>query len=83
MDAFTMVILACISGEPACTAARVSDVAFKTAETCEARIDEIATNMTKAFGERPEFKGLQVTYDVSCMDKAQLWQILRIAETIT
>lgn len=83
MDAFTMVIVACISGEANCTAARISEQGFTTAQACEARIDDIARSMTVEFGKRPEFKGRQVTYDVSCMDKDQLWHKLGVTQAET
>ncbi|MBN9458717.1 MAG: hypothetical protein J0I54_18960 [Bosea sp.] len=72
MDVFTMVIMACVSGEPHCTTSRISEIGFTTAQACEDKIDAITGAMTKDFGKRPEFKGRQVTYDVSCMDRTQL-----------
>ncbi|AMJ62282.1 hypothetical protein [Bosea sp. PAMC 26642] len=83
MDAFTMVVLACVSGEMKCTSARISDSTFTTADACEARVDEIVGSMTSQFAKRPEFKGRQVTYDISCMNKQQLWATLGIAESQT
>jgi hypothetical protein len=80
MDAFTMIILACVAGEPKCTSTRVAEVQFTSAEACEARIDAIATAMTRELGQRPEFKGRAVTYDVSCMDRKQLLQTFGIAD---
>ncbi|MGQ3347260.1 hypothetical protein [Bosea sp. (in: a-proteobacteria)] len=80
MDAFTMIILACVAGEPTCTSARVSDTQFTSIEACEARIDAIATEMTRKLGQRPELKGRAVTYDVSCMDRTQLLQRFGIAD---
>lgn len=83
MDAFTMVIVACVSGEPNCTASHVSEWSFTTVEACEARIDEITAAMTKEFGKRDGFKGREVSYDVSCMDRAQLRSKLGIAQSDT
>ena len=80
MDAFTMIILACVAGEPRCTSARVAEVQFTSLEACEARIDAIATKMTREFGQQPRFKGRAVTYDVSCMDRKQLLQTFGIAD---
>ncbi|HEV7259566.1 MAG TPA: hypothetical protein VGN82_17435 [Bosea sp. (in: a-proteobacteria)] len=80
MDAFTMVILACVAGEPKCTSARVADVGFTSIEACEARIDAITDTMTSEFGRKPEFKGRAVTYDVSCMSRKELLQTLGIAD---
>lgn len=83
MDAFTMVIVACVAGQPTCTSAHVSEQAFTTAQACEARIDDITRTMTREFGKRPEFKGREVTYDVSCMDRVQLKQAFGIAQSDT
>jgi hypothetical protein len=83
MDAFTMLIMACVSGEPTCTATRISEMGFTTVESCEARIDDITKSMTKQFAVRPELKGKEVTYDVSCLNKTQLWQKLGIAQSDT
>jgi hypothetical protein len=83
MDAFTMLIMACVSGEPTCTASRISDMGFTTLESCESRIDDITKSMTRQFATRAELKGKQVTYDVSCLDKTQLWQKLGIAQSDT
>lgn len=80
MDAFTMIILACIASEPKCTSARVAETQFISIEACEARIDAIATEMTRKLGQRPELKGRTVTYDVSCMDRKQLLQSFGIAD---
>lgn len=80
MDAFTMIILACVAGEPTCTSARVSDTQFTSIEACEARIDAIATEMTRKLGQRPELKGRAVTYDVSFMDRTQLLQRFGIGD---
>ena len=80
MDAFTMIILACIAGEPKCTSARVAETQFTSIEACEARIDAIANEMTRKLGQRPELKGRAVTYDVSCMDRKQLLQSFGIAD---
>lgn len=78
MDAFTMVVLACISGQPTCTTTRISENSFTTFEACEARIDDITRKMTKDFAQRIELKGREVTYDVSCMNRAQLREKLGI-----
>ena len=83
MDAFTMVIMACVAGEAPCATTRISEMEFTSAQACEARIDDITRSMTKEFGKRPEFKGRQVTYDVSCMDRAQLTQKFGITSSDT
>lgn len=83
MDVFTMVIMACVSGEPHCTTSRISEMGFTTAQACETRIDAVTHTMTKEFARRPEFKGRQVTYDVSCMDRAQLAQKFGITSSDT
>lgn len=83
MEAFTMIIVACISGEPTCTSARVNDANFTSVAACEAQIDNVASDFTRRFGERPELKGREVTYDVSCMNREQLWAKLGIAERET
>jgi hypothetical protein len=80
MDAFTMVVLACVSGEPHCTTTRVNEPDFTSVAACEARIDEVTRSMTKAFAQRGDFKGRAVTYDVSCMDRQQLLHKLGVAE---
>jgi hypothetical protein len=72
MEAFTMVIIACVSGEPICHSARISELDFTTVAACETRIDETVSRMTKQLALKPELKGRAVTYDVSCMDRAQL-----------
>lgn len=78
-----MVIMACVAGEPNCTSARVSEMNFTSAEACEARIDEVLGSMTKEFGKRAEFKGRQVSYDVSCMNREQLRQKLGVVQSDT
>ncbi|TAJ33413.1 hypothetical protein [Bosea sp. (in: a-proteobacteria)] len=83
MDAFTMVIVACISGEPNCITSRINESVFTTAQACEARIDDITRSMTLEFGRRPGFKGREVTYDVSCMNRTQLAQKLGIVTSET
>lgn len=80
MDAFTMIILACVAGEPRCTSARVADLGFTSVEACEARIESITGRMTADFGKRPEFKGRAVTFDVSCMSRKELLQTFGIAD---
>ncbi len=72
MDAFTMVVLACVSGQANCTTTRINESAFTTIEACEARIDDVTRDMTREFAQRAEFKGRQVTYDVSCMNRQQM-----------
>jgi hypothetical protein len=72
MDAFTMVVLACVSGQPNCTTARINESAFTTTEACEARIEDVTRDMTREFAQRADFKGRQVTYDVSCVSREQL-----------
>lgn len=72
MDVFTMVVLACVAGEPKCLTARISEMGFTSAAACEARIDPVTDRMTKELGQRPELKGRAVTYDVTCMDRVQL-----------
>jgi len=83
MDAFTMIVLACVSGEPQCIVTRVNETGFTSAEACEARIDEIAHAMTKEFGQKAGFKGRAVTYDVSCLNRQQLARTLGIVEADT
>ncbi|MCU4179131.1 hypothetical protein [Bosea sp. BH3] len=83
MDAFTMVVLACVAGEAKCSSVRISEMGFTTAAACEARIDDITRSMTKEFAKRPDFKGRQVSYDVSCMDRAQLAQKFGISSSDT
>jgi hypothetical protein len=83
MEAFTMVIVACISGEPACTSARFHHDSFVSVAACEGRIDDVASDFTKRFGERPELRGREVTYDISCMNREQLWAKLGISEKET
>lgn len=83
MEAFTMIILACVSGEPTCTSTRFNDPSFTSVAACEARIDDVANEFTRRFGERPELKGREVTYDVSCMNREQLWAKLGISERET
>lgn len=80
MDAFTMVILACISGQASCTTTRISETSFTTAEACEARIDDITRKMTKDLAIRTDLKGREVTYDVSCMSRQQLRDQFGIAD---
>lgn len=83
MDPFTMVIVACVAGEPSCSTAHVSEMSFTSVEACEARIDDIASTMTREFGKQPQFKGRQVTYDVSCMNRTQLAQKFGISQSDT
>lgn len=83
MDAFTMVIMACVTGEAHCATRRISEMEFTSVQACEARIDDITRSMTKEFGKRPDFKGRQVTYDVSCMDRTQLAQKFGITSSDT
>lgn len=83
MDAFTMVVMACVAGEAHCATSRFSEMDFTTARACEARVDDIIRSMTKEFSKRLEFKGRQVTYDVSCMDRAQLAAKFGIASSDT
>lgn len=80
MDAFTMVVLACIAGQPTCTTTRISETSFTTVEACESRIDDITRKMTKDLAGRTELKGREVTYDVSCMSRQQLRDKFGIAE---
>jgi hypothetical protein len=80
VDAFTMIILACVAGEPKCTSTRIAETQFTSIDACEARIDAIATEMTRKLSQRPELKGRAVTYDVSCMDRTQLLQSFGIAD---
>lgn len=80
MDAFTMVVLACVAGEARCLTSRVHEPGFTSVAACEARIDEVTRTMTKSFGQRPDLKGRQVTYDVSCMSSRQLLDKLGVAE---
>lgn len=80
MDAFTMVVLACVSGHASCTTARINESAFTTIEACEARIDDVTRSMTREFAQRAELKGRQVTYDVSCMNREQLREKLGVID---
>ena len=72
LDIFTMVVTACISGQPACVPARFSEPGFTSEEACYARMPDITKGMTRQFAEDPALKGKQVTYDVSCMNQRQL-----------
>jgi hypothetical protein len=83
MDVFTLVVMACVAGEAHCATSRVSEMEFTTVQACEARVDDIIRSMTRELGKRPEFKGRQVTYDVSCMDRAQLAVKFGIASSDT
>jgi len=75
-----MIILACVAGEPKCMTARVAEAHFTSVEACEARIDTITASMTRELGQRPELKGREVTYDVSCMNRKQLQDTFGIAD---
>lgn len=81
MDAFTLVVMACVAGEPACQSSFVSETSFATVEACEAGTDAVLARMTKAFALRPELKGRSVAYEVSCLDRAQLQRIFGIAQS--
>ena len=83
MDAFTMVVVACVSGEPLCHSSHLSRMEFTTAAICEAQIDEVTSAMTRDFAKRQEFKGRAVTYDVSCMDRTQLMQKFGVTQSDT
>jgi hypothetical protein len=83
MDVFTMVIVACVAGEPACLSTHISEMSFVSNEACEARVDDIVKTMTKNFAKRPELKGRQVSYDVSCMNRVQLAQKFGITQSDT
>ena len=72
MDIFTMVITACIAGESICTPARFSDPSFTSEDACYAHMSEYTHKLTKQFAGNPDYKGKQVTYDVSCMNQDQL-----------
>lgn len=72
MDVFTMVVLACVSGQASCITSRINENSFTTIEACEARIDDVTRTMTKDFAQRADLKGRQVTYDVSCMNREQM-----------
>lgn len=80
MDAFTMVVLACVSGQPNCSTSRINESAFTTMEACEARIDDVTRNMTREFAQRAEFKGRQVTYDVSCVSREQMRALFGVTD---
>lgn len=82
MDAFTMVIVACISGEPHCSTSRVNEAEFTTAQACEARIDGVTRGMTLDLGKQG-FRGREVTYDVSCLNRTQLAQKLGVVSSDT
>lgn len=83
MDAFTMVVIACVAGEDVCHSTHLSRMEFTTAAICEAQIDDVTTAMTKDFGKRREFKGRAVTYDVSCMNRTQLLQKFGVTQSDT
>ncbi|MFN3672992.1 MAG: hypothetical protein ACK4VM_13900 [Bosea sp. (in: a-proteobacteria)] len=83
MDAFTMVVVACVSGEASCKSAHVSRMEFTSVEICEAQIDEVTAAMTKEFSKLGDFKGRSVTYDVSCMDRAQLLRKFGVTQSDT
>ncbi|AZO82014.1 hypothetical protein B5U98_27445 [Bosea sp. Tri-39] len=83
MDVFTMVIVACVAGEPTCLSTHISEMSFVSNEACEARIDDIVGAMTKDFAKRLELKGRQVSYDVSCMNRVQLAQKFGITQSDT
>ncbi|WP_342363610.1 hypothetical protein [Terrarubrum flagellatum] len=72
MDIFTMVITACVAGTAPCSEARFSETGFTSEAACEAAVDRIVDSMTHQFAADPKLKGKQVTYDVSCMSKAQM-----------
>ena len=81
MDAFTLVVLACVGGEPTCRQSFFSEASFATAEACEAGTDAILARMTKEFGECPDLRGRSVEYEVSCLDRAQMLRIHGIAQS--
>lgn len=83
MDAFTLVILACVAGEPACQSSFHSEPSFVTEEACQIGTDAILSRMTREFGRREDLKGKSVEYEVSCMDRAQLHRIFGIAQSDT
>lgn len=83
MDAFTMVVVACVSGEPLCHSSHLSRMEFTTAAICEAQIDEVTSAMTRDFAKRQDLKGRAVTYDVSCMDRTQLMQKFGVTQSDT
>lgn len=72
MDAFTMVVVACVAGEPTCYQARISELNYTTELACEAAVDDVVDKMTKELALDPSRKGKQVTFDVSCLDRRQL-----------
>lgn len=75
MDAFTLMILACVSGEPACQTTYVREPSFTTAEDCERGVDDAVTRMTKEFGKRPELKGREVEYETTCLNRSQMERV--------
>ncbi len=83
MDAFTMVVVACVAGEAFCKSAHISRMEFTTAAICEAQIDAVTESMTKDFSKQGGFKGRAVTYDVSCMDRTQLLQKFGVTQSDT
>lgn len=83
MDVFTLVVMACVAGEPACQSSFFSEASFATAEACEAGTDAVLERMTKAFAARSELKGRSVEYEVSCLDRSQLHRIFGIAQSDT
>lgn len=80
MDAYTMVIVACIAGEAGCRQERISQMDFVTEEACESQINSVVSRMTKTFALEPDLKGKTVEYDVSCMNRQQLRVKLGISQ---
>ena len=76
MDAFTLMILACVSGEPACQTSYVREPSFSTAEDCERAVDETVTRMTKEFGRNPDLRGKAVEYETTCLSRSQMERVV-------
>lgn len=81
MDIFTMVIMACVAGEPTCHHARISKAEYVSVAACEAHIDETIDAMAKELGRDARRKGKAVAFDVSCMDRQQLHAKLGVVQT--
>jgi hypothetical protein len=67
-----MIVVACISGEPACAQPQVADARFSTREACEGAVDDVTVAMTKKLATQPELKGKEVTFEVTCLSGTAL-----------
>lgn len=79
-DIFTMVIMACITGGP-CSYARISEMGFSTEQACIARIEPIIGAMTKEFASHSDYSGKAVAYEVACMTRPQMRQLLGVTQS--